>query len=134
VHVKGLEIFHRVVPCHWLDLPTQFTRSCKSRNEVEIAELGVRSAALNRIFAVITTDANELVAEIHDRMPLILASGDYTRWLQRRARPTFQSSRRSLTSSAINPSPKLSCLRRISIMPLSSQPLMRPVPDAADHD
>jgi putative SOS response-associated peptidase YedK len=81
VHVKGLEIFHRVVPCHWLDLPTQFTRSCKSRNEVEIAELGVRSAALNRIFAVITTDANELVAEIHDRMPLILASGDYTRWL-----------------------------------------------------
>jgi putative SOS response-associated peptidase YedK len=26
-----------------------------------------------RTFAVITTDANELVAEIHDRMPLILA-------------------------------------------------------------
>lgn len=34
-----------------------------------------------RTFAVITTDANELVAEIHDRMPLILAPGDYTRWL-----------------------------------------------------
>ena len=33
-----------------------------------------------RTFAIITTDANELVAEIHDRMPLILASGDYTRW------------------------------------------------------
>jgi hypothetical protein len=32
-------------------------------------------------FAVITTDANELVAGIHDRMPLILAPGDYTRWL-----------------------------------------------------
>ena len=30
-----------------------------------------------RTFAIITTDANELVAEIHDRMPLILASGDY---------------------------------------------------------
>jgi len=30
---------------------------------------------------VITTDANELVAEIHDRMPLILAPGDYARWL-----------------------------------------------------
>ena len=26
-----------------------------------------------RTFAIITTDANELVAEIHDRMPLILA-------------------------------------------------------------
>ncbi|MGO8975596.1 MAG: SOS response-associated peptidase family protein [Steroidobacteraceae bacterium] len=25
-------------------------------------------------FAVITTDANELVAEIHDRIPLILAA------------------------------------------------------------
>jgi putative SOS response-associated peptidase YedK len=35
-----------------------------------------------RTFAVITTDANELVAEIHDRMPLILAPGDYTRRLR----------------------------------------------------
>jgi putative SOS response-associated peptidase YedK len=34
-----------------------------------------------RTFAIITTDANELVAEIHDRMPLILAPVDYTRWL-----------------------------------------------------
>ena len=36
-----------------------------------------------RTFAIITTDANELVAEIQDRMPLILASGDYARWLSR---------------------------------------------------
>jgi putative SOS response-associated peptidase YedK len=34
-----------------------------------------------RTFAIITTDANELVVEIHDRMPLILAPTDYTRWL-----------------------------------------------------
>jgi putative SOS response-associated peptidase YedK len=34
-----------------------------------------------RTFAIITTDANELVAEIHDRMPLILAPADYVRWL-----------------------------------------------------
>jgi putative SOS response-associated peptidase YedK len=34
-----------------------------------------------RTFAVITTAANELVAEIHDRMPAILAPDDYTRWL-----------------------------------------------------
>jgi len=34
-----------------------------------------------RTFAVITTDANELVAEIHDRMPAILAPEGYTRWL-----------------------------------------------------
>ena len=32
-------------------------------------------------FAIITTSANELVAEIYDRMPLILAPGDYARWL-----------------------------------------------------
>src|SRR6516164_521484 len=34
-----------------------------------------------RTFAVITTDANKLVAEIHDRMPAILAPEGYTRWL-----------------------------------------------------
>jgi putative SOS response-associated peptidase YedK len=35
----------------------------------------------NRTFAVITTDANEMVADIHDRMPVILAPGDCARWL-----------------------------------------------------
>jgi putative SOS response-associated peptidase YedK len=34
-----------------------------------------------RTFAIITTDANELVADIHDRMPVILAPRDYARWL-----------------------------------------------------
>jgi putative SOS response-associated peptidase YedK len=34
-----------------------------------------------RTFAVITTDANELVADIHDRMPVILSRYDYARWL-----------------------------------------------------
>ena len=34
-----------------------------------------------RTFAVITTNANELVAEIHDRMPAILRPEDYDRWL-----------------------------------------------------
>src|SRR5262245_18323373 len=29
----------------------------------------------------LTTDANGLVAEIHDRMPVILAPADYSRWL-----------------------------------------------------
>jgi putative SOS response-associated peptidase YedK len=32
-------------------------------------------------FAIITTDANEPVADIHDRMPIILAQDDYARWL-----------------------------------------------------
>ena len=34
-----------------------------------------------RTFAIITTNANELVAEIHDRMPLIIAPTDFARWL-----------------------------------------------------
>ncbi len=34
-----------------------------------------------RTFAIITTDANELVADIHDRTPVILAPADYVRWL-----------------------------------------------------
>lgn len=34
-----------------------------------------------RTFAIITTDANELVANIHNRMPLIIAPVDYKRWL-----------------------------------------------------
>ena len=31
--------------------------------------------------AIVVTDANELVAEIHQRMPVIIARADYTRWL-----------------------------------------------------
>jgi putative SOS response-associated peptidase YedK len=34
-----------------------------------------------RTFAIITTDANELMAPIHHRMPVILASKDHDRWL-----------------------------------------------------
>jgi len=34
-----------------------------------------------RTFAIITTEANERVAEIHNRMPAILAPSDYARWL-----------------------------------------------------
>jgi putative SOS response-associated peptidase YedK len=34
-----------------------------------------------RTFAVLTTEANELVADIHERMPVILKPEDYDRWL-----------------------------------------------------
>jgi putative SOS response-associated peptidase YedK len=40
-----------------------------------------------RTFAIITTDANELVADIHNRMPLILAPTDYVRWLSGESDP-----------------------------------------------
>jgi putative SOS response-associated peptidase YedK len=32
-------------------------------------------------FTILTTSPNELVAPIHDRMPVIVAPGDYDRWL-----------------------------------------------------
>jgi len=34
-------------------------------------------------FAIVTTDANELMAPIHPRMPVILHARDYDRWLNR---------------------------------------------------
>ena len=34
-------------------------------------------------FAVITTSANELTGQVHDRMPVILHTRDYNRWLER---------------------------------------------------
>jgi len=34
-----------------------------------------------RTFAIITTNSNELVRPIHDRMPVIIAAKDYDRWL-----------------------------------------------------
>lgn len=40
-----------------------------------------------RTFAVVTTDANELVADIHNRMPAILAPDDYDRWLSEEPDP-----------------------------------------------
>jgi putative SOS response-associated peptidase YedK len=34
-------------------------------------------------FTIITTDANELMATVHDRMPVILRPGNFDRWLAR---------------------------------------------------
>lgn len=36
-------------------------------------------------FAIVTTDANELMSRIHPRMPVILQPRDYDRWLDREA-------------------------------------------------
>ena len=39
------------------------------------------SATRRYLSASVGTAANELVAEIHDRMPLVLPPGEYARWL-----------------------------------------------------
>jgi len=56
---------------HVLALALGATENCKDPTSGEWV----------RTFAIITTDANDLVGDIHDRMPLILARGDYARWL-----------------------------------------------------
>jgi putative SOS response-associated peptidase YedK len=35
-------------------------------------------------YTIITTDADELMATIHERMPVILHPGDFNRWLDRK--------------------------------------------------
>jgi putative SOS response-associated peptidase YedK len=40
-----------------------------------------------RTFAIITVPSNELVAQIHDRMPAILEPQSYGRWLSAEADP-----------------------------------------------
>src|ERR671915_743784 len=35
-----------------------------------------------RTFTIVTTDANELVAQLHDRMPVVIAPEDRERWLK----------------------------------------------------
>ncbi len=39
------------------------------------------SGEWQRTFAIITVPPNELLAQIHDRMPAILGRADYDRWL-----------------------------------------------------
>ena len=48
---------------------------------------GPKFGRVDRTFAIITTDANELVAEIHDRMPLILAPCGLCSLAQQRTKP-----------------------------------------------
>lgn len=45
------------------------------------------SGELSRSFCVVTCPPNELMAEIHDRMPVILAPADYARWIGPEADP-----------------------------------------------
>jgi putative SOS response-associated peptidase YedK len=40
-----------------------------------------KSGGIIRTFCIITTDANELLADIHNRMPVIIPPSAYDRWL-----------------------------------------------------
>lgn len=46
-----------------------------------------RPGTERKTFAVVTCEPNDLVATIHDRMPVILHEKDYARWLGEEANP-----------------------------------------------
>jgi putative SOS response-associated peptidase YedK len=49
--------------------------------EIARSELSTQSEVLHT-YTVITTDPNELMEPIHNRMPVILAPKDYQRWIE----------------------------------------------------
>jgi putative SOS response-associated peptidase YedK len=64
------EPFYSAPPTEW-DTVYYLARMLASDHRLAWAGSSIQT------FAIITTDANELVAEIHDRMSLMLAPGDY---------------------------------------------------------
>ncbi|MBV9376404.1 MAG: SOS response-associated peptidase family protein [Alphaproteobacteria bacterium] len=46
-----------------------------------MGKLAVAGRRVVRSFAIVTTAPNELCAELHDRMPVILPSGAWPEWL-----------------------------------------------------
>jgi putative SOS response-associated peptidase YedK len=69
-----------------------------------------------RTFAILTVPPNELIAQIHDRMPAILRTQDYDRWLGDEANPMMYSSRFRRTCCACGQS------RRASVSPRTMTP------------
>ena len=79
-------------------------------------------------YAIITTAANELVAKVHDRMPLIVAPEDYDRWLDPRV------TERAAIEGMLRPFPaELIAARRVSTTVNNAKNdgpgLIDPVPD-----
>lgn len=53
--------------------------------------------------AIITTDANELAKQVHDRMPVILQPNDYDRWLACEDVPLVSFPSDRMTARPVNP-------------------------------
>ncbi len=51
----------------------------------------VREGKLVETFVIVTTRPNDLIASIHDRMPVIVAKNHLVRWLERYTSPAFLS-------------------------------------------
>jgi putative SOS response-associated peptidase YedK len=71
-----------------LDAKTRQPYAFKMRNDAPFAFAGLWDAwkapdgGWLQSFSIVTTEANELMAPVHTRMPVILQSKDYDRWLE----------------------------------------------------
>lgn len=59
----------------------EFWKAEDGVNDADAESEPGRSPRIVRSCTIITTDANDLVAPFHDRMPVILGTRDYERWL-----------------------------------------------------
>ena len=72
-----------------LDEKTKQPYAFRMKNDAPFAFAGLWDAwkapdgSWLQSFTIITTDANELMQKVHTRMPVILHSKDYDRWLER---------------------------------------------------
>jgi putative SOS response-associated peptidase YedK len=67
---------------------------------------------------IVTTEANELLQRIHDRMPVILAREDYDRWLDVGAEPDPADLMRPYPSEAMIAYPR--CRHGVSVRSIPS--------------
>jgi hypothetical protein len=68
--------------CRWtVSLSGRPSKGRKQNSRLPSPELEGTGFRRVDLHVPIITDANDLVADIHDHMPLILATDDYTRWL-----------------------------------------------------
>lgn len=66
-------------------------------------------------FTILTTDANDLVRPLHDRMPVILAPADYDAWLNPQLQDPHQ------LSALLHPFPE-SAMQKVPVNPVVNSP------------
>jgi putative SOS response-associated peptidase YedK len=61
--------------------PQKPSALCRDRGICRVHRKNPNTGQWERTFAIITVPSNELVGQIHDRMPAILEPAGYERWL-----------------------------------------------------
>ena len=79
---SGMLMASAAASCRWtVSLSGRPSKGRKQNSRLPSPELEGTGFRRVDLHVPIITDANDLVADIHDHMPLILATDDYTRWL-----------------------------------------------------